>query len=232
MLRPRGFSSIDAKPTKPARLRHWNEWSDADTDLLRRLYAEGKTITECCDLFPSRNRNGVKNKLNRLGLRYRRPPKPHEDSRRVCEMALNGLSVDEIRAQLPQLKFGSIYSYVYRRGITLIPKPRGKGKGPDFTHWTAEEDDILMDGVAKQLTFDSIAEQLAGGSVFSIETRIKVLRVYRPRRSATRRRRWEQEEEDLLNELYSKKLSYKDIALRLGRTPLAVQGRLRAFRYK
>jgi len=226
VIRPRVFSSTDAKPTKTTRLPRWDEWSDADTDLLRRSYAEGKTFAECCELFPTRSNSGVKNKQNRLGLRYRKPLKQSEDSRRVCELALDGLSVGQIRAQLPHLTFGSIYNFVYLRGIKLKPMPNKHA-----ANWTAEEDGIVMDGMAKKQAIDSIAQRLSGRSACSVETRIKNIRLYGSTKDTTSRGQWKKEEEDLLNELYNKKVPYKNIAQRLGRSYLSVLRRVYILRH-
>ena len=226
VIPPRAFFSTDAKPTKTTRLPRWDEWSDADTDLLCRSHAEGKTLAECCELFPTRSRAGVHNKLNRLGLRYRKSPKQGEDCRRVCELALDGLSVGQIRAQLPHLKFSSIYNFAYLRGITLKPMPNKHA-----ANWTAEEDGIVMDGMAKKQAIDSIAQRLSGRSAFSIETRIKNLRLYGSTKDVTPRGQWTKEEEDLLNELYNKKIPYRDIAQRLGRSYLSVLRRISISRH-
>lgn len=47
-------------------------WTEAETELLRRLEREGLTITEAARHFPNRSRETVRHKAKRLGLRFRR----------------------------------------------------------------------------------------------------------------------------------------------------------------
>jgi len=226
-LKPRACSSTAAKP---ARFPRWDEWSDTDTDLLRRSHAEGKTPTECLQFFPTRSVAGINNKLNRLGLRYRRPQKQGEDSRRVCALALDGLSVDQIKVQLPYLKHTAIYDIIYRNHIPLTPTPRKERLST--AKWSAEEDEILLDGDSRKQTAEMIAQRLSRRSVYSVETRIRVLRTCGPTRFATRRGGWKQEELNLLTELNNKQAPYKDIALRLGRSYKSVTRRISRSRHE
>jgi len=89
---------------------------------------------------------------------------------------------------------------------------------------------MLMDAVSRGQPVDIIAKQFEHRSLTAIDCRIKDLRVYGQARFAIRRGIWQKEELVLLKEMFNDKITYKDMALKLGRSYLSVKHRVRLLR--
>ena len=235
LLPNRSFFGINTKRRRlglqaiPARLHRQDEWTDAETEILHQAFEEGKSLEECCELFPNRTIKAIGNKRNRLGLKTRSGVKQSEEKRRICALASEGLSVAQIKAEFPQRTYYFIHDLIYRNRLAYSRKRPQKGR-PKGIPWSAEEDGIVLNVVSDKQTVASVAKLLPQRSITAIESRVKGLQLYGPTRFATRRGPWQDDEVDLLAEMYRSKIAYKDIALRLGRSYSAVQHRIASLR--
>jgi len=214
---------------KPIRMRRQDEWTDAETEILHQAFEEGKSLEECCELFPNRTIKAIGNKRNRLGSRTRSGAEQSEEQRRICALASEGLSVAQIRAEFPQRTYYFIHDLIYRNRLAYSRKRPQKGVHNGIP-WSAEEDGIVLNVISDKQTIASVAKELPQRSLTAIESRVKWLQLYGLTRFASRRSLWQDDEVDLLGEMYTAKIAYKDMALRLGRSYSAVQHRIAVLR--
>jgi len=213
-------------------LRRYDEWSDDEIAVLHQAHKDGKSHAECLELFPSRSLKAISNKRNRLGLLIKGPNKQSEDARRVCELVLNGLTVRQIRTELPHLYYDNIYAFARQRRLAV---PSSVGRPFKRTLFSLDEDNVLLEAMSNQQTAGAVAGHSAFASkpvsVLAIEVRMKKLRLYGSALYGTRTAEpWEDKEDKLLIEMYEEGVEHKDIGLRLDRFYFAVGNRIRRLR--
>ena len=148
----------------------------------------------------------------------------------MCKLVLNGLTVRQIKTEMPHISYDKIYALARQRRLTLTFSVSRPSQRMTFS---LEEDNVLLEAISKQKTAGAVAGQsaFASKSVPAIEFRMMKLRRYGAALYGTRTAKsWEDEEDRLLIEMYEKGVKHKDIALRSDRSYSSVGRRIRQLR--
>lgn len=193
------------------RAKGQKSWTVEEEERLLELRGQQKSWNEIREFFPGRNRKSLLTKYARLTKDLNKPKKDsipwtQEEKQTLLELVKAETSWEEIAKHLPRRNAKSVKAQYYRvRKEVSVPKSKRK-------YWTAEEHDLIVDALEKNLSVEEIA-QLLNRSVVAVNEQVTILNSSsRLDHIPTMRHVYSVAELELMRRLRDEGVSWKDIA--------------------